>query len=841
MPEPEAGPRTRPLDALRQDLKVAFRLLVKDRGYAATALATLAVAIGATVAVASVFHSVVLRPLPFPEPERLVALYNLYPGAGVTERGGNSVPHYVERRAEVEAFAEVGVYDTVDRTLDAGGGPERIEGAVASPSLFRVLRVVPAAGRLFTEEEGEPGNEKKAVLSYGLWRRLYGGSDHRAPRGGAHALGETLRLDDESYTVVGVLPAGFRLAGAKAEIWMPAAFDEEDRSDDRRHSNNWNMLARLRPGATVERAQAEVDALNARERERFPEMAELLDAAGFHTPVRPFHEDLVRDVRPTLGLLLAGALFVLLIACVNLANLTLARSTARMRELATRCALGAGRRRVAGQLVVESLVLALTGGGLGLLVGLGGLELLATLGVQRIPRGAEISLDWPVALVTLAAAAAIGVALGTIPVAQLFRGDLHSYFRQDARTGSAGRRATAARDLLVVVQVAVAAILLIGAGLLLTSFLELLAVDPGFEPEGVLTVTVSLPAARYAEEPARRAFAERAVAAVEALPGVDGAAVASSVPFGDSYTANAVSIEGYVRRPGESLLAPFMTVATPGYFEALGVPLLDGRAFTAEDREGSLPVVIVDRWLAERFWPGESPVGKRIAEGAPEVDGQETLEWRTVVGVVGEVRMTELGEGGLTGAYYFPHAQAARNNRALILVVRTGGDPTALAEPLRRAVGEIDPALPVFDAVTMEERLGRSLVETRAAMVLAVVFGAVALFLAAVGLYGVLAYSVARRTRELGIRVVLGSTARGILSLVLGRSARVTGIGLAAGLAGALLLTRSMTGLLYGVQAADPTVFALVALVLGAVALAASLGPARRATRVDPAVVLTSE
>ena len=833
MAENEAA-RNRPLDALRQDLKVAFRLLVKDRGYAATALATLAVAIGATVAVASVFHSVVLRPLPFPEPERLVSLTNLYPGAGVTERGGNSVPHYFERRAEVEAFEEVAVYDSVDRTLDAGGGPERIEGALASPSLFRVLRVEVAAGRLFTEEEAEPGNEKQAVLSYGLWRRLYGGSED--------AVGESLRLDGESYTVVGVLPAGFHLAGLEeAEIWMPAAFDEEDRSDDRRHSNNWNMLARLRPGVTVERAQAEVDALNARERERFPEMAELLEAAGFHTPVRPFHEELVREIRPTLALLLAGALFVLLIACVNLANLTLARSTARLRELATRCALGAGRRRVAGQLVVESLVLALAGGGLGLLVGLGGLELLAALGVERIPRGAEIALDAPVALLTLSAAAAIGVALGTIPVAQLFRGDLHSHFRQDARTGSAGRRATAARDVLVAVQVAVAAVLLIGAGLLLTSFFHLLAVEPGFEPEGVLTATVSLPRARYAEEPARRAFAERLAAAAEAIPGVEEAALAGSIPFGNSYSANAISIEGYARRPGESLLAPFASVVTPGYFEAMEIPLLDGRAFGAEDREDSLPVVIVDRWFAERYWPGESAVGQRIAEGAPEIDGAEEIDWLTIVGVVGEVRMTELGEAGQTGAYYLPHAQAAGYNRVLTLVARTAGDPAALAEPLRRAVSEIDPALPVFDTLTMEERLGRSLVERRAAMVLAVVFGAVALFLAAVGLYGVLAYSVARRSRELGIRVVLGSTARGILGLVLGRSARVTALGLVAGLGGALLLTRSMTGLLYGVGAADPTVFALVALVLGAVALAASLGPARRATRVDPAVVLTSE
>jgi len=472
-----------------------------------------------------------------------------------------------------------------------------------------------------------------------------------------------------------------------------------------------------------------VAALNAAERERIPEMAQLLLDAGFHTAVLPLHEDLVREIRPTLGLLVAGGLFVLLIAGVNLTNLALARATARLRELATRCALGAGRWRVGRQVVVESLVLSLAGAGLGLLLGLGGLRLLGALGVERIPRGAEISLELPVVLATLAAAVAIGVVLGAIPVLGLFRDDLHGHFRQDARTGSASRRSGVARDVLVAVQVAVAAVLLVGAGLLLASFLELLSVDPGFRAAGVATATVSLPDSRYPDDAARRAFAERLVAEVRALAGVDRAAAATSIPFGESYSANAITIEGYVRPPGESLLAPFQSVVTPGYFEALGIPILDGRAFTQRDREDSLPVVIVDR----------------------------------------------------------------------------------------------------------------SLVERRAAMVLALIFAGVALFLAAVGLYGVLAYAVARRTRELGIRVVLGSTARGILGLVLGRSARVTGLGLAAGLAGAFLLTRWMSGLLYGVEATDPRIYAVVAVVLAAVALAASLAPARRAARVDPAVVLAAE
>jgi predicted permease len=830
----EPLPRPHVFDALRDDLKLAHRLPVQEPGYAATVLATLAVAIGATVAVASVFHSVVLRPLPFSEPERLVALENLYPGAGVTEHGGNSVPHYFDRRESVEAFEEVAVFRPVDRTLDGEGAPERIAAALASPSLFPVLRVEPALGRFFAEEESEPGNEAKAVLSWGLWRRLYGGSEN--------ALGQTLRVDGTAHTVVGVLPPGFRFVDLEAELWLPAAFTAEDRSDDRRHSNNWVMVARLAPGATVERARGEVEALNATERERFPEMGQLLLDAGFHTEVEPLREALVEDIRPTLGLLVAGSLCVLLIACVNLANLALARATARTRELATRSALGAGRWRLGRQVVVESLVLVVAGCGLGLLAGLGGLRLLTILGVERIPRGAEISLDLPVVVATLAAAVAIGIALGTIPALRLFRGDLHGHFRQDARTGSAGRRATAARDLLVGVQVAGAAILLVGAGLLLASFVELLAVDPGFRAEGVATATVSLPDSRYAEDAARLTFARELVAAARALPGVESAAVATAIPFGGSFSANVITVEGYVRRPGESLLAPFQTLVTPGYFETLGIPLLDGRSFDERDREGSLPVVVVDRWLAERYWPGESALGKRIALGAPDLD--EELRWMTVVGVVGEVRMATLGAGDQHGAFYMPHGQLPDFSRALTLVARVGpeeGDPGSLTEPVRRVVQRIDPALPIFDAATLEQRVGRSLIARRAALVLAVVFGAVALFLAAVGLYGVLAYSVARRTRELGIRVVLGSTARGLLGLVLGRSARVTGIGLAAGLAGAFLLTRWMSGLLYGVEATDPRIYAVVAVVLAAVALAASLAPARRAARVDPAVVLAAE
>ncbi len=758
-------------------------------------------------------------------------LNNSYPGAGV-ERASNGVPDYYDRKQEVPAFESVALLRTRGPALHHGDTPERVRTLLATPSIFQVLGVSVVRGRAFTAEDGEVGNDKKVILTYGMWQRLFGGRDD--------ALGQDLRLDGEPYTVIGVLPRGFEVPDTRAKLVVPAAFTAEDRSDDRRHSNSWQMIARLAPGASLAQARSQIDALNARNLERFPQFKQLLIDAGFHTIVEPWRDDMIRDIRPKLALLLGGALFVLLIGCGNIANLILVRTSTRRKELATRCALGAGRGRLAGQLITENLVLTLVGSALGVLAGYWSLRLLATLGAEHIPRGAEIGVDGGVLLVTLATALVLGTVFGLIPVVQVFRSDLSSIFREEGRTGSASRRAVVARSALVALQVAFAFVLLVGAGFLLASFQKLLAVDPGFQPEGVLTATVSLPDSRYKEDKDQRVFAERFLNEVRALPGVEHAGLTDSIPFGNDSSSSVITVEGYEPQPGESVRAPFRRIVSPGYFQTLGIKVLEGRPFDRRDTADSQKVAIVDRWMAEKYWPGRDPVGGRISQSVPQLEKDPSkIEWLTVVGVVDEILVSDLAGESNHGAYYFPVSQDTRSS--LTVALRTDGDPKALVPGLRQALGEIDPELPLDDVMTMDERIGQALVDTRLPMLLATVFAGVALFLAAVGIYGVLAYAVAQRTRELGVRVALGSSSGEVFRLVLGHGVRVLAVGLGTGLVGAVFLTRAMAGMLYGVTPLDPEVFLAVAGLLTLVVLAATAIPARRATRVDPAVALAAE
>lgn len=819
-------------EILLRDLRHTVRALARSRGYSTTVLATLALCLGVTVAAWSVFDSVVLDPLPLHEPERLVRLDNAYPGAGV-ERASNGVPDYYDRQRDVPALGELAIFRTQGSTLLHGDVPERVSAMVATPSLFDVLEVTAHRGRLFTEEDGEVGNEEKVVLSHGLWQRLFGGEEA--------ALGRDLRLDGTSHRIVGVAPPGFQVPPYEADLWVPAAFTPEDRADERRHSNSWQMVGRLAPGSSVVQVQAQVDALNERNLERFPQLATLLEDARFHTVVNPYQEELVRDIRPRLALLLGGALFVLLIGVVNVANLVLIRSSAKRRELATRSALGAGRGRLAGQLVLESVLLALVGGALGVLAGFWGLELLGALGADEIPRGAEIALDAQAIAVAGAAALAIGAILGLIPGFQAFRDDLSTIFREEGRTGSAGRGAVLARHGLVAAQVAFACVLLAGAGLLLASFSRLVAVDPGFEPEGVLTARVALPEVRYPDGAAQRAFAERWLERVRAVPGVEAAGLTDSIPFGGDTSSSVITVEGYTLKPGESVRAPFRRIVSPGYFEAMGIRLLRGRDFDSRDTADARQVVIVDEWLAEKYWPGRDPIGGRLVMGVPGVfeEGAE-VEWKTVVGVVEEIRVTDLAGESVQGAYYFPFSQEPGGYMTLAAASSTG-DPEAVAPALRDVLRDLDPELPLYGVEPLAASIDEALVEIRLPMVLAAVFAGLALFLAAVGIYGALAYAVVQRTREVGVRLALGSTPSEIFRLVLRQGLAILGAGLAAGLAGALWLARTLEGLLYGVGAFDPGVLLSVAGLLALVVVAASVVPARRATRVDPVVALAAE
>jgi predicted permease len=820
------------MDRLLQDLRFGVRLLARDRAFTLTALLTLAVCIGANATIFAVVNSVLLKPLPVPEPSQLVRIYNSYPRAGV-ERASNGVPDYYDRLREVNAFEEQALYNTRGVTIGVKGEPQRITAMMARPSLLRMLRVDPVLGRVFSEDEGEPGRNRQVVLTFGAWQDLFAG--------GQDVVGTDLRINGEQHAIVGVLPEGFYFLDPEVRLWLPLAFSVEERSDDSRHSNNWSMVGRLKPGATVVQAQQQLDALNARNMERFPQFREILSNAGFHTVATSLEDDLVRSARGTLYLLWGAVLFVLLIGAVNITNLVLVRSSGRMKELATRHALGAALPRLTRQLMTEIVLLTLVGGTAGLVIGYWGLRLLTSVGLDELPRASEIRMDGVVALFTISLALLVGLLVGLVPVLHLRHANLSQAFREESRSGTAGRGARALRRGLVASQVAFAFMLLAGAGLLLASFQRVLAIPPGFDPENVLTGRISLPESRYTDENARLAFSTRLVERVRALPGVRHAALTSNLPFGGSYSDSVIVAEGYRMAPGESLISPFQIVVSSGYFESMGIALRSGRTFSESDSAESPKVIIVDERLARRFWPGTDPVGRRMYQGNTAEDFVHpgpNVRWYTVVGVVSEIKMSGLIETEeRVGAYYFPLAQQPRAN--MTLAVRTAGDPTAITSSIRRELAAIDPELPLFGVMTMVDRVDASLVDRRTPMVLTVVFAAVALFLAAIGIYGVLAYQVSQRRREIGIRMALGSDSSGIFRLVIGEGVLLLGAGFIIGLAGAFAIRRGLQSQLYEIGPTDPLVLTLVACLLGVVALAASTIPARRASRIDPLVALS--
>jgi putative ABC transport system permease protein len=572
-----------------------------------------------------------------------------------------------------------------------------------------------------------------------------------------------------------------------------------------------------------------------------PNAAQILADAGYTVVIVNLLDDLVRDIRPALIMLWVGVAFVLLIGCLNIANLMLARSNVRLREMAIRIAVGADRARLSRQLLTEAVLVAALGGLLGLGVAAGGLSLLESLGIEDLPRGAQVGIDGTVVLFTLSIAVAAGVLFGLIPLVHMFRSDLSSVFRSESRTGSASRGTVTVRSALVMGQVAIAFILLIGAGLMFASMRAVLNEDPGFQPENVLTGFVSLPNSRYEEDDARRQFLDEMLFEVRALPGVTAASIVTNLPFSGSNSSSVITPEGYVPTPGESLLAPFSNVVGPDYFETMGIPLLSGRTFDETDTEESGNVIILDAWLANRYFPNESPLGKRMLYGSvpgmEDADDEENLY--TIIGVVAEIKHNDLTATDQVGAYYFTYKQQTPN--FVTLTARTAMEPTAAPSSIRNVVSGIDPDLPFYLPETMEERVADSLVTRRTPMLLLMTFAAVALFLAAVGIYGVLAYTVAQRTRELGIRMALGSSPEQVYRLVIRQGVKVVGLGVAIGILGSLGLVQLIQALLYGVRPTDPGVLVSVALLLAAVGIGACALPARRATRIDPVVALSSD
>ncbi|MGA3205526.1 MAG: ABC transporter permease [Bryobacteraceae bacterium] len=826
------------MESILRDLRHAIRSLLSDKGFTLTVVLTIAVCIAANTATFAVVNSVLLRPLPVQDARSLVLMANRYPKAGA-ETGYNSASgDYYDRLRDIHVFSDQALFRTTARTIEIQGTPQRITGMMATPSLFPLLRVSPAFGRAFSEAEGEPGAEQKVILSDSLSRGLFGSPEA--------ALGKDVRMSGQPFTVVGVMPANFNFIDPDVRLWIPTAFTQQDK--ETRHSNNWINIGRLKPGATIEQVQSQVDALNRANLDQFPNFKELLINAGFHTVVSPLEDMLVKQVRAALYLLWGGAAFVLLIGAVNVANLVLARTTLRRKEFATRLALGAGAGRLVRQLVTESTLLALAGGAAGAALGAGLLKALAQSGIETLPRAGEVRVDGMVVLAMLATAALVGIIIGLIPSAQVIRARLNEVLREESRSGTSGRGARRVRQGLVVAQVGLAFVLLVGAGLVLASFRQLLHVDPGFDVKGVVTAATSVPESLYPKNSDVSQLMDRALAAIRAIPGVTAAGATTTIPWSGDHSDSVILAEGYVMRPGESVISPEQIRVTSGYFEAMHIAMTAGRPFNESDRESTsgtaVPeTIIVDERLAHHFWPDRNPIGRRMYFPQNINDLLKTDEhtrWMTVVGVIRPVHTADVeGSGSPTGAYYVPYAQHVE--RGYVLAIKTSGDTGPILRAVRTKFSGVAPSLALFDVHSMEERGDLALAGRRASLTLAMLFGCLALFLSAIGIYGVLAYLVTQRQREIGIRSALGCTAGGVVKLVVSEALWLLGAGLILGVAGSVALRSVVAGQLYGVKPLDPAVMSAVILTLATVGLAACVVPARRATRVDPVTVLREQ
>ncbi len=816
-----------------RNLRQSLRSLLKDKSFSATVIVTLALCIGANTAIFAIVNSVLLRPLPVPRSDEIMLMANQYPNAGASNSTNSGAADYFDRLRDVSAFSQQAMFNGGSFTMEINGSPERVPAMNATPSLFKLLEVKPIIGRTFTDEEGEIGNQRKVLLSYGLWKQMFGGA--------RDVEGKELRLNSRPYTIVGVMPEGFTFVNPEDKFWVPLAFTAEQKEG--RHSNNWIHVGRLKPGATMQQAQAQVDALNRANNDRFPQWKEILLNAGFHTSVFPLRDMLIKDVRNTLYLLWGGAAFVLLIGALNIANLALARVAVHGKEFATRLALGATRGQIARQVLMENVIVSVIGGAAGVALGIALLKTLIAIGLKQLPRVQEVTIDSSVILVALALSILAGVLVGIFPLARVLRANLHDSLRQDTRTGTGGTGSRRVRQGLVVAQVGFAFVLLAGAGLLLASFRELLKVDPGYHMGGVLTVSFNAPGSRYSEDASVRNLVNRSLDSIRRLPGVTAAGITSSIPFGSNHSDSVIFAEGYEMRPGESLISPRQVVVTPGYFEAMGISMVKGRAFDERDNEKAPNSIIVDEKLAKHFWPNKDPVGQRMYQpndikNLMKID--EHTQWMHVVGVVRDIRQDDLdGSGAPVGTYYFPFAQSVRNGATI--AVKTAGDLGAATRGVRASIAQIDPQLALYDIQSMTERADVSLSTRKTPMGLALGFGGLALFLSAIGIYGVLTYLVTQRRREIGIRSALGCSSSGIVKLVLSEGLWLVGIGLVLGIGGAVALRKALETQLYGVQPLDPVVLGSVTVVLMLIALGACLLPARRATRVDPVIVLNEQ
>ena len=811
------------MQTLWHDLRYGARMLLKQPGFTLIAVLTLALGIGANTAIFSVVNGVLLRPLPYPGQARLLMVWSNFQTQGLSKLGLTQL-EYVRLREESRAFAQVGAFRSGTMTLTGAGEPERVATSQASANLFDTLGVQVLRGRGFTAGEEAQGRNNVVILSYGFWQRRFAAD----PR----AIGQAITLDGQSYDIIGALPPGVQspnelTGGARPELWLTLGLN---RAQPNRGSHNLNTIARLRDGVKPEAAQTDVSAIISRV---VSENQSFYPVDGtYRNDVTELREEVVGNVRLALLVLLSAVLFVLLIACANVANLTLARGETRQKELAIRAALGARRFTLVRQLLIESLLLALVGGGCGVLLAVWGVDTLKTLNPGNLPRLAEVRLDARVLGFTLLISLLGGLLFGLVPALRAAKTDLHAGLKEGGRGSNAGR--SRLRGSLVVAEMALALLLLVGAGLLINSFWRLQRVNPGINPAGSLTLALAPSATAYQNAEQVNGLYERLLEKLRALPGVQAVAATSPLPFTGA-NDTMMEIEGIPFGPNATKLSADFTVITPAYFQTMGVRLLRGRLFNESDQEGSLPVAVISETLARAQWPNEDPLGRRVRllDAPPE---RATTRYMTIVGVVAEVKNQGLNATPRQEMYVpiGQQASAGVNIRSMALVLRTATEPLSLAQAARQAVWSVDRNIPITNVQTMEQILAASVAERRFNATLLGVFALVALCLSAAGIYGVLAYSVSRRTQEIGIRMALGAQTRDVLRLILKQGMTLASVGVALGLAAALALTRLFEALLFGVSATDPLTFALIALLLLLVALLACWIPARRATKVDP-------
>ena len=815
-----ADKRSNMLADMGQDLRFGLRMLLRTPAFTAIAVLALALGIGANSAIFSVVNTVLLRPLPYKNPDALMMLWE-----DATHLGfpiNTPAPaNFIDWRDQNTVFESMAAMAQSSFNLTGAGEPERFRGRRVSANLFTLLGVEPQLGRGFLAEEDRPGT-RVVILGYGIWQRRFGGDPA--------IIGRALNLNGEAYTVVGVMPRSFvELPGFgnwKDQLWVPIAFSSEDASQ--RSNHYLEVIGRLKPGVTRQKAQAEMDTIAARLAQQYP-----ADNLRIGIKITPLHEQIVGDIKPALIVLLGAVGFVLLIACANVANLLLARAAVRQKEIALRLALGASRSRLTRQFLTESVLLAALGGGAGLVLAMIGIDILKGFIPDTISQAETIGVDGKVLIFTLLISVATGVIFGLAPAAQASNFSLNDTLKEGGRDSGATSRGNRIRNLLVVSEVAISFVLLIGAGLLINSFMHLRNLDPGFRADHLLTMKMVLPELKYPDKQRWTPFYDELLPRVRNLPGVESAAVATDLPLTHTGNSIYVTIEGRPDLPADQQVDVITRVVSPDYFRTMEIPFVQGRDFSAQDTVDSTQVVVVSEKTARHFWPGENPIGKRLKPGSSSAS---TSAWREIVGVVKDVRQNDfIAPPKLQ--MYLAYTQTNYNSPNAI-VVRTVVDPLSLAPAVRKVVWEIDKDQPVSDINTMEQIVSEAVARQRFSMLLLGVFATLALVLAAVGIYGVMSYTVAQRTREIGIRMALGAQRSDVLKMTVFQGLKLVAIGVMIGLAAAFVLTRVMASLLFGVSATDPVTFITISVVLMAVALLASYIPALRATRIDPMVAL---